>query len=104
MLMRTHGDIQKRAADLHSKVSSLAQEIVRLEDERERVDTHSVTPTDYPTSHPYWRIAHDIDKLEADKFWMETTLETLEWVLGETDVMPEVPLEGEWKLITSSTK
>lgn len=97
MIPRTDAEIRQRAADLHSKVSSLAQQVTTIEDELEKIGRMRYDHPDYPGLNHERKLQADINQLEEDKFWMETTLEALEWALGETDVKAEEVSEEEWK-------
>lgn len=103
MLMRTHGDIQKRAADLHSKVSSLVQEISKIDDELAKIHCMGYEDENYPGHNRVIQLNKSLAHLESDRHWMETTLEALEWALGETEVKPEEVLEEEWKMKSGPT-
>ena len=105
MLMpRTIAEVRERATDLSSKVSSLAQQVITIEDELANIHRMGYEDENYPGHDKVIQLNKTLDELESDKLWMETTLEALEWVLGETDVKAEDVSEEECRLITSSTK
>lgn len=91
-------EVRSRATMLQAQHSWLVQRICKLEDEIAELEGDD---RDNESGSPQWKQINIrtrlINELDEDKLWIETTLESLEWVLGETDVKPEEARQTEWE-------
>lgn len=96
MPQRTIEQIRERATRLSNNSSRLAQRTTELEERIEKLWREEwQLENALSTEDAVEAVEETLEEAEDDLRWTQITLEALEWVLGETDVQPELVIEEE---------
>lgn len=102
MTPRSMEEIRERATELNRCNSLLVQRQTELET---KIDAWWERPYDVPDEDSGLETLEELlEETDSDLAWNRATLEALEWVLGETDVRPEIPMEAENDQINSANQ